>query len=555
MKRNLLFIFLFVLFAKTTAQPTSNYPAGIEHVVVIGIDGMSVEGLKKAPTPHMDRLMASGVLCDRVRTVQPSSSASNWAAMFTGVGPEINGVTSNDWKPNDHELKPPIVDELGYFPSVLGVIRAQRPHDELGMLYNWSGFGELFAKQLASYEKTFATEKETAEAMAAYIRAKKPVFLFSQLDEVDGAGHKHGHMTEGYLQAITKADALVGEIIQAIDDAGMTASTLVLVVADHGGIGYGHGGTNTEEITVPFILSGKGIKKNYVVPTDVYIYDVAPTITFALGLKEPYAWRGKAIRCAFEGFDAPTDFMPLKRLGSAPLINGGRQLYDQAGALLVDQAYERVTITPQIADSKTYYTTDGTEPTSNANLYTGPLVVKETTVIKAKSFANNQTTESHTATGFFRFVESQSGNGLNAAFYAGKGWSSIPKFADLKPSKTFTTHEVRANTSLIDPLRPQGETTFGIVYTGKIAIDQAGTYTFYLQSDDGSKLYIDGKLVVNNDGDHGVIEKQGDMELTAGKHDLCVEFINAAGGYWIEAFYRGPGLCKQIIPANKLFVK
>lgn len=553
--------FISVLLAITSFLTTScvqqnkgSFPKGIEHVYVIGVDAMSVAGLNQAATPNMDRMIEHGVLCNRVRTVQPSSSSANWGSMLAGAGTEIHGITSNDWRIDNHNLHPAVVNEQGYFPTVLSVIRAQRPDDELGMLYHWSGFGNLFEKNLANVDKTFPSEKETVYAIADYIKEKKPAFIFSQLDEVDAAGHRFGHMTPGYLNSIAAVDTLVGVILNAVQEAGIAEKTMIMIVSDHGGIGYGHGGSNPEEVTVPFILYGAGVKKNYTVPTEVYMFDVAPTLIFALGLEAPYAWRGKAIQCAFEGFDAPVDPLPLKRLTNPPLINGGRHLFEQAGGLFIDTEAE-VRITSDETDSDIYYTLDGSEPTKTSSLYTEPFILKNTSVVKAKSFKKDGSSESLVAEGYFRFVSSESSNGINARFYPGKNWKSVPVFDKQTSTRNWKSYEIKLDKNFIDSLLPAGERSFGIVFSGQIEIDTAGEYTFYLQSDDGSILYINNEEVVNNDGDHGVIEKQGSIQLEAGKHDLRVDFINAGGGYWIEAFYKGPGITKQIIPANKLYHK
>jgi predicted AlkP superfamily pyrophosphatase or phosphodiesterase len=285
-------------------------------VFVIGIDGMSSEGLNKATTPNMDKLIQNGVLCDPVRTVLPSSSAANWASMLMGAGPEIHGITSNEWRIDKHDLEATVTNDYGYFPTVLSVIRAQRPEAKIGMLYHWKNFGLLFEKEIPTLDRNLPTEVETARAFADYIRKDKPDFLFSQLDHVDAAGHAFGHMTPGYLESITRADSLVGLIMDAVHEAQIEDETMIFVVSDHGGINRGHGGTNLKEVTVPFILSGADIKKNYHVPTEVYMYDVAPTIIFALNLNAPNAWRGKAIECAFKGIEAPQDPLNLKRIKS-----------------------------------------------------------------------------------------------------------------------------------------------------------------------------------------------------------------------------------------------
>ncbi|NHN23186.1 PA14 domain-containing protein, partial [Bacillus amyloliquefaciens] len=85
--------------------------------------------------------------------------------------------------------------------------------------------------------------------------------------------------------------------------------------------------------------------------------------------------------------------------------------------------------------------------------------------------------------------------------------------------------------------------------------EKDGKYQFATQSDDGSKLFVDGKEVVNNDGNHGVEEKTGSTDLKAGKHAIKIQYYNNGGGFWLDAFYRGPGVAKQLIPADKLFVK
>jgi len=60
---------------------------------------------------------------------------------------------------------------------------------------------------------------------------------------------------------------------------------------------------------------------------------------------------------------------------------------------------------------------------------------------------------------------------------------------------------------------------------------------------------------VDNDGNHGVLEESGSVDLTMGRHPILVTFYNNGGGFWLDAFYKGPGLVKQIIPADKLFIQ
>lgn len=93
---------------------------------------------------------------------------------------------------------------------------------------------------------------------------------------------------------------------------------------------------------------------------------------------------------------------------------------------------------------------------------------------------------------------------------------------------------------------------FGVRFTGAIEIATAGTYTFWLNSDDGSTLDIDGKRVVNNDGVHPPDEKQGKVQLTKGPHTLDLRFFQGGGGWEFKARWAGPGFERQAIPGSVL---
>lgn len=117
-------------------------------------------------------------------------------------------------------------------------------------------------------------------------------------------------------------------------------------------------------------------------------------------------------------------------------------------------------------------------------------------------------------------------------------------------SGTYTSFDVDALQNQEDP----GDTdNFSIRYTGFIQIDTQGSYTFYTTSDDGSKLYIDGAQVVNNDGAHGSQERSGTITLSPGLHDITVLFFENGGGENLSVAYQGPSISKQNIPFSKLY--
>ena len=96
---------------------------------------------------------------------------------------------------------------------------------------------------------------------------------------------------------------------------------------------------------------------------------------------------------------------------------------------------------------------------------------------------------------------------------------------------------------------------FAIRFSGIIKIPKDGNYKFYTESDDGSRLFIDGKQIVENGGLHGMEEKDGEIFLKAGPHEFKIEYFQNGGGAGIKASWEGGGLPKEIIPEKVLFHK
>lgn len=530
---------------------SEQFPLGIEHVIVIGVDGMSPDGIRNAVTPVMDQLIADGAVKWNVRTVLTTSSSQNWASMIMGAGPEQHGIINNDWERDDHTLPPIVAGEEGIFPSIFSILRQQKPDAEIGAVYNWNGFGRLFEKNAVNYDKTFPSEDSTAAAFIHYIKAKKPTFGFVHFDHVDHAGHHDGHGTPPYYAAVAKADSLIGEILSGIKEAGMERSTLVIITADHGGRGKGHGGATIEEGEIAMILHGKDIKKGYVIQQQVYTYDLAATIAFAFHLTPPYAWIGRPVKAAFEGFDEPSNLWKGKESLATPVIYPRKNIEQQAGGLYMQ---EPATVTMSVSGENTtiHYTLDGETPTIDSPEYTGPFSIDSTTVVTAKAF-DTKGNESMPARAYFRILQSDHNNGVNVSYFTGRNWKKLPSFDKLAPSKKWKSYEITTDESIVRPLLEKDNATFGLVYEGYLQIMHAGNYRFFTQSDDGSKLYINNQLVVDNDGDHGTRERSGSIALNEGMHKIKVEFFNGIGGFGLETFYKGPGIPKQLIPANRLF--
>ena len=145
------------------------------------------------------------------------------------------------------------------------MLRDARPEAEIGCLYEWEGIKYLVDTLSMSYHYHVAdcnkTPKELGNMASDYIKEKQPALVAICFDSPDHTGHTEGHDTPAYYTKLAELDTYIGQIVQAVKDAGILDDTIFILTADHGGIDKGHGGKTMQEMETPFIISGKNIKK------------------------------------------------------------------------------------------------------------------------------------------------------------------------------------------------------------------------------------------------------------------------------------------------------
>lgn len=124
----------------------------------------------------------------------------------------------------------------------------------------------------------------------------------------------------------------------------------------------------------------------------------------------------------------------------------------------------------------------------------------------------------------------------------------LPIFDSVRP-----TSEGVADVPTVNLPTRTSQDNFGIKFTGVIAIPRDGTYTFFTRSDDGSRVYVDGQPVVENDGVHAPTDKSGTIDLKAGDHEFTVTYFEGAGGEELSVSWQGPDIPQGLIPASVLF--
>ena len=197
------------------------------------------------------------------------------------------------------------------------------------------------------------------------------------------------------------------------------------------------------------------------------------------------------------------------------------------------------------------YTLDGSQPNSFSKIFRDPIQLTDNKEITARLFENDKPVSGISKMKFTR-VEPLSAkeiknaeSGINFKYFEGN-WNQLPEFDTLK--------EINSGTLPEFSLMPRkAQDYYGFEYTGYIKIPVKGVYTFYTNSDDGSRLYIGSQLVVDNDMTHAMVEKQGLIPLSEGYHPIRVTFFEKDGGDDLIVSYKGPGIEKTIIPRSVLY--
>jgi predicted AlkP superfamily pyrophosphatase or phosphodiesterase len=271
----------------------------VEHVVIVGVDGLSPDGVQQAKAPNLARMMKEGAYTLHARAVMPTVSSPNWASMIMGAGPEQHGVTSNEWQPGKGEIRPTAVGPEGIFPTIFGILKAQRPKAKSAVFHDWDGFGRLIERKAIDRIEDSNGPRNAVEHAVAYIKAERPQLCFIHLDNVDDAGHSHGHGTPQYYTAVEEADRLLGVVLRGLEEAGIADRSVVLLTSDHGGVGKKHGGATMAEIEIPWIIYGHSVAAGRELATPVSTCDTAATAAYLLGLKPPACWIGRPVTEAF----------------------------------------------------------------------------------------------------------------------------------------------------------------------------------------------------------------------------------------------------------------
>lgn len=294
-----------LLGAATVPQPLAAFVPSIseaerkksKRVVLISLDGICVAGFRQAKTPHLDALLAQGALSLETRVVMPSVTLPNWTSHLNGSGPEQHGVVDNSWTLAKHKLPAIETDADGYYPSVFKVLKDANPRIKTAFYYNWLNliypYNQKYLDEvsflkddayLPNYEKAFNFLVENRD---------EPTLVFLYSVHTDHAGHKHKWMSPEYIRSIEEADVEIGKFIDKMKQEDLYDDTHFMFLTDHGGIGHGHGGVSTDEMIVPWGITGPGIAQGLKMTEPNNTVNTAAVILHLFKVKQPSCWTGE----------------------------------------------------------------------------------------------------------------------------------------------------------------------------------------------------------------------------------------------------------------------
>lgn len=252
-------------------------------VTFIMLDGVRPDALMRAACPHLTAFRQKGASTLTAQSVMPSITLPCHTSIFHSVPPTRHGITTNTWSPMARPL-----------PGLVEVAHAARL--KTAFIYNWEPLRDLSRPENLS----FAWFRDAAydangddlvtDATVQYLATDQPDFLFVYFGTVDSWGHAHGWMSPEYLRQLERIDALVGRVL-----AALPTNMVVIIHSDHGGHDRSHGTDSADDLTIPWLAAGPGIKPNHVITTPVSLLDTAPTIVHLLGLTPPPQWEGHCL--------------------------------------------------------------------------------------------------------------------------------------------------------------------------------------------------------------------------------------------------------------------
>ncbi|HEY3197774.1 MAG TPA: alkaline phosphatase family protein [Nitrospirales bacterium] len=290
---------LILMLVSVVDAVAAGPPVIADNVVMILVDGLRPDALKHAKVPTIDGFIKHGSSTMQAQTVEPSLTLPATTSMLTGLPVDQHGITWNEYEPMRGFLKAPTVFEIASFAAgKLGAVFLNKEK----LLHIAKPDRRLLVQVCSVTEPGCNAQKIATDVIRAYRTATegKPSLFLIHVADLDVAGHEKGWMTKPYLQALESTDRAIATIVKGFQDLGLYKHTVFILTSDHGGHDKTHGTNAPEDMIVPWIAAGPGVKSGYVIKRPVSLMDTAATVLRALGVTDYYVeWSSQTVEEIF----------------------------------------------------------------------------------------------------------------------------------------------------------------------------------------------------------------------------------------------------------------
>ena len=302
---------LALLLACLSAVSSLHAARLAEHVFIISFDGGKPAVIAESEMPVLKKLVTEGAVTWKARTIFPPKTLPSHTSMLTGLSPGKHRVLWNNFEPDKGKILAPTVFTIARKadPTLVSALFAGKMkfHHlwQDGSLERFDFKGPQTATPTVGaadeFEKTVNPAQTVAGSAAAYIVEKKPNLCFIHFPDPDAAGHKSGWGSPEQKEAFKVSDQALSQILKAVNSAGIADSSVIIISADHGGHDKTHWLDIPDDMEIPWIAWGKGVKKGFAITAPVTTYDTTATALWLLGVAAPAELDGQPVKQAFTG--------------------------------------------------------------------------------------------------------------------------------------------------------------------------------------------------------------------------------------------------------------
>ncbi len=307
--------FFSILFMSVTGtRGTAENTRRDLNLLVITIDTLRADrlgsyGNKNIQTPHIDSLAGKGVVFSHAFSHVPLTLPSH-CSLFTGSLPIVHGVRDNGYRlPDSAVTLAQIAKKEGY--ATAAFVGAFPLDSRFGLDRGFDLYDDLYGSRTAVRDLSFVERKaeEVNRKAIEWLTSNPSRSFFVWVHYFDPhapyeppPSFARDYAGREYEGEIAYTDGAVGKLLAALDGAGLTGNTLIILTSDHGeGLGEHEEKTHgifiyDSTLRVPLILAGpKGLPKGRVVEQQVGLIDVMPTILELLGWKAKLDMQGRSL--------------------------------------------------------------------------------------------------------------------------------------------------------------------------------------------------------------------------------------------------------------------